>query len=474
MKHSLGHNAMYNFIYQLLNVLFSLISVGHVSRVLAPEGMGSVTIAQNIVSYFVMFAALGIPSYGTREIARIRKDEAGRNAVFSELLVINGLATTVCLTAYLFLSRYLLPEDSGLRWAVGLELIFCYVSMEWLYQGMEEYGYITVRNVLVKAASLAALLLLVKKREDYIIYAVIHCMSIGANSLCNVFHARRFVKLKLSGLNLKRHMAPVLWLLMGSVTAGLYSKVDVTMLGVLAEASSVAFYVNAHKVISMILGLVTALSAVFLPRLSYLYAADRNGFQQCLTDGLHMILLLAVPACAGIYVAADNLTVCLFGQAFLPGASVLRILSVFTVIKGVGDLLCYQTLISSGNERYLIRSRLVAGIANVILNGVLIPEYVHCGAAIASVISELLVNGLLLSRTRRIAALSVSFGFCACTVVSTAVMAMGVSLLQNRIGTGMWSLTLTVSFGMLLYGLLQAATNGQRIRRMWNSIRKNT
>lgn len=473
MKNSLARNAGYNLIYQLLNVLFPLISAGYVARILAPEGIGIVTDAQNLVSYFVMFAALGIPSYGTREIARNRNDETECNTVFSELLLINTLATTVCLAVYIWLSRYLIPEDNGLRTAVGLELIFCYVSIDWLYRGLEEYGYITARNILVKAASLLALFLFVKERKDYVAYALIHCLGIGCNNLYSAIHTRKYVKLKLSGLNLSRHMSPILWLLMGSVTASLYSKVDVTMLGNLADPASVAFYANSHKIISLVLGLVTALTAVFLPRLSYLYAADRNSFNRCLTDGLHILFLLAVPACAGICMVSENLMVCVFGEAFLPGAAVLRILAVFTVIKGIGDLLCYQTIVCSGNERHLIWSRLAAGITNIILNAILIPRYARCGAAVASVISELIVNGILLPRVLRITRLSVSAKFCGGILVSTVVMVSGAGLLQNAMGNGAISLLLTVMAGMVIYGLMQMITNGNRIKQLWDSIRKN-
>ena len=80
-------------------MLYPLISAGYVARILAPERVGTVTDAQNLVSYFVMFAALGIPGYGTREIARHRNNEDGRNTIFSELMLINALATTVCLAA---------------------------------------------------------------------------------------------------------------------------------------------------------------------------------------------------------------------------------------------------------------------------------------------------------------------------------------------------------------------------------------
>lgn len=471
MKHSLAKNAGYNLIYQFLNVLFPLISAGYAARILAPEGVGTVTDAQNTVSYFVMFAALGIPGYGTREIARHRNEETERSRVFSELLVINALATTVCLAAYLWLGRYLIPEDPGLRMAVGLELLFCYGNIDWFYLGLEEYGYITARNILVKAVSLAALFLVVKEPSDYAAYAVIHCLGAGFNNCCNVIHARKYGMRKVSHLNLMRHMPPVLWLLLGSVTASLYSKVDITMLGTLADPASVAFYANSHKVIGLILGLVTAVTAVFLPRLSFLYAADRKGFENCLSDGLHVLLLLAVPACAGMWIVAEDLLLCFFGSSFLPGAQVLRILAVLILVKGVGDLLCYQTILSSGNERYLLRSRLAAGIANVILNAVLIPRYAHCGAAAASVVSELMVNGILLPRAWKIAGFPVPAKFCGSILVSTAVMAMGVLWLREILGNGVISLLLTVISGMVLYGAMLLITNGSGLRRLWDRSR---
>lgn len=473
-KHSLAHNAMYNFLYQLLNVLFPLLSAGYVSRILAPEGIGRVMMAQNGVSYFVMLAALGIPSYGTREIARCADREQQRSIVFSELFLINGMATTVCLAAYALLCPCLIPGDAGLQAAVGLELVFCYVGIDWLFRGLEAYGRITARNLLVKAASLAALYLFVRDRTDYIVYALIHSLGIGCSGLYNMLHAGKYVKLKLTGLNLQRHMRPIFWLLLGSVTASLYSKVDITMLGILADPVSVAYYTNSHKIIGLVLSLVTALTAVFLPRLSYLYASDSESYSRCLTDGLQLLLLLAVPACVGICLVADDLMACVFGSAFLPGAAVLRILAVFTIIKGAGDLLCYQTIVSSGMERFLFRSRVAAGIANVVLNAVLIPRYAHCGAAIASVISELLVNGLLLPRALRIASVSLPAGFCAGTLVSTAVMGIGVVLVHDVVATAAGSLALTVGTGVLLYGLLQAAVNGKTIRRLWDSIRNHT
>lgn len=71
---SLVANSFFNVCYQLLNVLFPLVTSAYVSRVLMPDGIGKVALAQNWAQYFVVFAALGIPNYGIREIARSRTD----------------------------------------------------------------------------------------------------------------------------------------------------------------------------------------------------------------------------------------------------------------------------------------------------------------------------------------------------------------------------------------------------------------
>ena len=58
---SLTKNTFFNTIYNITNMIFPLISSMYVARILFSDGVGKVSYAQNIVSYFVSFAALGIP-----------------------------------------------------------------------------------------------------------------------------------------------------------------------------------------------------------------------------------------------------------------------------------------------------------------------------------------------------------------------------------------------------------------------------
>ena len=66
MKKSIFKNSAFNVAYKLLNVLFPMITAVYVARVLMPAGVGKVSYAQNILTYFVVVASLGIHTYGAR------------------------------------------------------------------------------------------------------------------------------------------------------------------------------------------------------------------------------------------------------------------------------------------------------------------------------------------------------------------------------------------------------------------------
>ena len=363
MKNSLAKNAAFNVLYNVLNVVFPLFSASYLARVLAPEGIGRVSYAQNIVSYFVMIAVLGIPGYGTREIARLKNSPDKTNKVFSELFLINLISTSLCAVAYYVFISLFFSEHILLFAILGLELLFNYINIDWFYRGREEYVYIAVRSILIKMISLVLLVLLVRTKQDYIMYALISCLAIGGNYFFNVYHARKSVALVFRGLELGRHMKPILILMLTGVMSSLYSKVDITMLGSISTEEAVGFYSNAHKVVNIVLTLATAITAVFLPRLSFAYQNERVNYEKYLSNGFEIVFFLVIPCWVGLMLVADDLAFALFGEAFAPAAGTIRILAMLVAIKGIGDLLCFQAIISSGREKYLVNSRILAGVA---------------------------------------------------------------------------------------------------------------
>lgn len=471
-KKSLAKNAVFNVAYRILNVIFPLISAAYISRVLGPSGVGKVAYAQNIVSYFVLFAMLGVPRYGTREIAKRRDDPKAVNKLFSELFVINGISTAICALAFYAATCWGFFGSPLIYLVCGTELLFNFINIDWLYEGEEEYVYITIRSILIKVLSLALLFLLVKDSQDYSFYALIHSLGICGNNLFNAIHARKKVKLTFRGLNLKQHIGSVVILALSAIIGSLYNKLNVTILGQLQSEEIVGYYTNAYKMITLGTTLVTAMSAVFMPRLSYTFQHDREKFTELISSGTKIILLLAVPACVGMAMVADDLVVLVFGEQFLPAVLAMQIMSVVIVIMGVGDLLCYQAIISSGKERVLIQSRIVAGIVNVIVNLLLIPRLQHVGTAMATVVSELIVNGMLLKHSFALAKPRISKKFWGSLAVSTIVMALVVLSVQSVIGGALLSLLVSVALGIVVYFAVALVTKNEMIASVTMLIQK--
>ena len=72
---SIRKNFIFRACYEVLLLLTPLITTPYVARVLSSDGLGIASYTGSIMAFFTMFAALGTPQYGMREIARNRDDQ---------------------------------------------------------------------------------------------------------------------------------------------------------------------------------------------------------------------------------------------------------------------------------------------------------------------------------------------------------------------------------------------------------------
>lgn len=421
---SLAKNSVYNIIYTTANIIFPLISSMYVSRVLMADGVGKVAYAQNLASYFVILAALGTPVYGIRKIAAYQNDQQKTNQFFTQLFVINAISTIISSAAYVIFILAIKgsQSESILYLCAGLQLFFNFFNIDWLYKGKEEYGYITLRSILIKILSFAAILIFVKSKEDYIIYAIIFGAALCGNYLFNIIHAFKFVRFDFGNFEIKIHIKPLLILLAGIFLSTGYSMVDVTMLGSMGTEQAIGFYNNAYKAINIVVTACIAVSTAFLPRLSYYYAHDRKKLEELVYFGGQIIAFCSIPVTVIIEMLAPDIMRVLFGAEFISASTALRLLSLLIIVKSFGDLFCYQLIMATESESKRLPAAAIATVVNIILNAIMIPMWQENGAAVASVISEIIVNGYQLIYLRRIISIPFSWKAIFQGIIASAVM----------------------------------------------------
>lgn len=106
---SLKLNFIMNAILTMSQFIFPLITFPYISRILLPAGTGKVSFATSVISYFALFAQLGIPTYGIRACAKVRDNKIELIRTVQELFIIN-VVMSLAVYAVFFVALYTVPR----------------------------------------------------------------------------------------------------------------------------------------------------------------------------------------------------------------------------------------------------------------------------------------------------------------------------------------------------------------------------
>ena len=429
-RKSIALNSMFNMTYKGFTALFPLLTTTYIARTLLPEKVGLVSYANTIVVYFTTIASLGIPNYGVKEISKCGENIRERSKTFVELFSINFVSTAICIVLYyIFVNLFPYFQDQKpVLNTMGLMLVFNLFNVDWFYQGIEEYGIIATRGMVVKIVSFIVMLLFIKKPEDYLKYALILCLATAGNNIFNMLILGKFVVFKKYILNIRHHLKPVFILLASSIATELYMALDTVMLEYFHSSANVAYYSNATKIVRMIYTMVIAFVATFYPRIAYYIQNDnKNESNKLIEKGFDIILLMALPCTVGLLSTAKYIVLILFGNQYMKSIPVLKVASVLVFVFSVAYLLGHIILMASGQEKYILKATIVGAVVNAILNTCLIPKYAENGATIASVISEIAVTFVLIFHSRKNFSISKDYSFIRSIGLSVLFMTIGIA-----------------------------------------------
>ena len=219
-----------------------------------------------------MFAQLGIPTYGIRACAKVRDNKEMLSRTVHELLFINLVMSFFAYGVFgiCLLTVPKLRMEKTLFLIMSTTIFFNVIGVEWLYKGLEQYTYITVRSLVFKVIALFVTLCLVRKKSDYVIYGALTIMAASASNILNFINAHKYIQIKPVGnYHVGRHIRSVLIFFAMSCATVIYTNLDTVMLGFMKSDIDVGYYNAAVKIKTVLLGVVTSLGAVLLPRASY-------------------------------------------------------------------------------------------------------------------------------------------------------------------------------------------------------------
>ncbi len=392
---SLKINFMMNSILTMSSFIFPLITFPYVSRVLGPAGTGKVSFATSIVSYFALFAQMGIPTYGIRYCAKIRDDKKKLSQAVQEIFVLN-LILTIITYAVFFIMVFNVPQlqkEKTLQIIVSLTMLFHVIGMEWLYKALEQYTYITIRSIIFKFIAVIAMFAFVHKEQDYVIYGAISIFAASASNIFNFINSHRFISFhRTEKLNIRKHLKPVLVFFGLACAATIYVHLDTVMLGMMKTDVDVGYYNAAVKIKSILVSIVTSLGVVLLPRSSYYLEKNmKKEFYEITQKALRFVLLLSSPLMVYFMIFSKEGIFFLSGKAFEGSIIPMQIIMPTLLFIGMSNITGLQILVPLGKEIVVLYSEIAGAIVDLILNLILIPKYASAGAAVGTLVAEIVV-----------------------------------------------------------------------------------
>ena len=391
---SLKGNFVYSTIITISNYLFPMIVFPYVSRTLGLENVGICNFIDSIVTYFVLFSMMGIMSMGIREVAASREDRQRRSTVFSSLLVLNGLFT---LLAILGLGVFTFCMDAVSEYRnmmyIGMFKLACnFLLIEWLYQGLEEFKYITQRTLVVKTCYILAVFLLVKDRGDYELYYLLTTLMVTFNALVNIVYSRRYVSFSFRRMQLGKYFKPFMSLGWYMILSNMYTSFNVTYLGFVASKAEVGDFSTATKLFGLLIMLYTSLSMVVMPRMStFSSMGDKDKMRELIGKSFSCLLTFSVPLLLVFCCFPADIVLLIFGDEFVGVAQPMRIIAPLFFIIGYEQILVMQILIPVKADKAILTISSIGACVGIGLNLALVPILLKVGSSVAWVVSELCV-----------------------------------------------------------------------------------
>ena len=389
-KKSIKKNYIFNVAYQILLVITPLITAPYLSRVLGADGVGTVSFAESAVSYFTLFASLGIASYGQREISYVQEDVQKRSLVFWNTKILGFSTSSIVLAIYLTFA--LLQRDrSNIYLIMSLNIIAIFFDITWFFQGMEEFGKIVLRNFIIKIMNIVFIFIFVKEKEDLLIYVLGLSAFVVLGNLSLWTYLPKYIQhIDIAELKPFKNITAVLSLFLPTIAVQIYTVLDKTMIGVITKSSfENGYYEQAVKISRMLLCIVTAMGPVVLPRIGNLFEKkDYDGIRRCIYRSYRFSWFLGVPISLGIMMTASNFVPWFFGDGYEKVIPLLRILAFLVIAIGINNVISSQYLVPTKRQNLLTITLIIGAVVNFSLNMVLIRYLQSIGAAIASVTAE--------------------------------------------------------------------------------------
>lgn len=372
---SLYKNTIFRLILNLFKIILPILIGPYVMRVLVPDQIGNLNYAQSIFQYFFMFGTFGVFQYGVREISKVRHNKEAVSSKFTSLFTITMLTNIIALIIFIVVLIFTM-KGSDVYWIcmiLNIQFLVNAFQIDWMNEALENFGFITVKTVIIRVIYFLAIILFVRNPSDFKLYVYLNVFVTVTSSLVSFIYIKKDFKFSFKNIKIMEHLGPMFLVVILSNANVLYTQSDRYMLGYFCGGVVLSYYVVGQGIMQVLNTFMMSVIQSITPRLhSYVEKEDKSDYIRLLNKVTKIYFMLIFPAVMGMILFSSEILSLYAGSQYTQGFGVIACFGIYMITLAFDEIAGNQVMYVHKKEGKQVKMLFVGGILNVILNAMLI------------------------------------------------------------------------------------------------------
>lgn len=405
LAHILGHegfqryfsNTSWLMAERVLRMVVALFVGVYVARYLGPENFGLLSYALSFAGLFLTIATLGLDGILVRDIVRepassnVLLGTAFRLKIIGTLLMWAGIALALPLTQYDAQANTLIA-------VIAFSYLFqIFNVVDFKFQAEVKSKFVVHAQLIQLFVSSVVKLLLIFGQADLIWFAMVYVLDglVLAASLLVMYRKNigRIIEWNWD-TGLARRLLKDSWpMILAGLVISVYMRIDQVMIKQMMTASDVGLYSAAVRLSEAWYFIPTVIVTSLFPAIINARSTDRKLYESRIQKLFDLLTWIAIAVAVPLTFLSEWIVSLLYGQVYIEAATVLSLHIWAGVFVFLGVASSRWHMNENLQQLYFVRT-LSGVVINVLLNVILIPRYGINGAAIATIISQIVASYL--------------------------------------------------------------------------------
>lgn len=456
LTRTIAHNTIIQIIGKGAGLIFSILTLGLLTRYLGPTQFGYYTTAFAFLQVFGILIDFGLQMITAQLISDPNEDESKMiSNIFTLRLLMGSIFFIAPFISFFF--PYPLTVKIGI---IITSFTYLFTTLSTILIGIFQ------KHLLMKKVAFADfmskfiffLLALLAIFYDWGIIGIfiVSLASSGAYFIIVYFYAVRITRIRLIvDFEKWKKIISRAWPIALSIALNLiYFKADTIILSLVKSQEAVGLYGAPYKILETLIGFSYLFLGLLLPLMTSSYAEKNHAqFQNIIQRGFDVMVMIALPMIFGTFILGKKIMVLVAGEAYAVSGDLLKILIIASGAIFVSAVFGYA-IVAMNKQKQMIRYYLLNAVISLAGYFIFIPRYSFWAAAWITVASEIFILCFALRILYKNTRFSPRLHLFVKSLLASAVMALLLSFFANM------HVIVSLSLGIVAYSLTLYATGG--------------